>query len=153
MRGWGFKDPYYYCVIEIQNKDGMTIDVGTSSIIIDDKLYTGLVSNKVLSGKTRTTSGIHTVQVHKNNWLAVQPGYTTLNDLKAEDYLYPYNHKLLIEGYQYGNLYPSTSEKIYLGVNLFAEYLANRISIFDFVGNAAHNDYSIFALDKDIANS
>lgn len=149
QRGWGFTDPYYTCVVEIQNPDGMEIDVGDQPIIIDDVPYTNKVSSLVLTGRTATSTGIHRIKVHKANWKEVEPNSDTLLDLQDEDILYPFNHKLLIEGYDYDDAYPETEEKIYTGVDLFAEFQMRRVSPFDLFYNIPSNEYSVYAMDID----
>jgi len=159
QRGWGFEDPFYVCVIEIQNPDGMAIDVGDSNIVVDDVTYSNLVDNSVLTGKSgipgdsNRDRGIHTIRVHKDNWREVTPNLTSLAALQAADPLYPFNHKLLIEGYAYGSTYPDTEEKIYAGADVFAESALSRISIFDLVNNVAADRYDVYALDVDAPKS
>lgn len=155
QRGWTFEDPYYSCVIEITNPDGISIDVGDQAIIVDDVTYTNLIDNTILTGRSGIAgdssrdSGIHSIRVHKNNWREVTPGLDTLAALQAADTLYPYNHKLLIEGYDYGSSYPDTSEQVYTGVDLFAASVMTQVSIFDFVNNIAADRYDVYALDRD----
>lgn len=156
QRGWRFEDAYYYCVIEIQNPDGMTIDVGDSPIVIDDVAYTNKIDNTVLSGKTASTTGIHTIRINQQNWRAIDPtlgGHTYSDDasylqaLKDTDPLYPYNHKLLIEGFSYDSDYEGS--KIYTGADIFAETLMQQVSIFDLMNNVAKDNYTVYALDRD----
>lgn len=153
MRGWGFQEPYYSTVIQILDPGGMSLEVGNSPIIIDDIAYTNFIPNTVLTGKGPNSSGIHRILVHKNNWVHVTPELSTLAGLKSADPLYPYNHKLLIEGYKYNGLYPSSDEKIYIGVNIFAEYLMKRVGIFNFIDNVPGDDYKRYSLDRDAVNS
>lgn len=159
QRGWRYEEPYYICVIEIQNPNGMTIDVGDNNIIIDDVSYSNIIDNTILTGKSGIPgdsgrdSGVHSIKVHKNNWREVTPNLNTLTELKAADPLYPYNHKMLIEGYAYGDSYPETEEKLYTGVDLFAGYVMQRISPFDLINNIPANRYDVFALDLDAPKS
>lgn len=159
LRGWGFEDPWYSCVIEILNAEGIEMNVGDQVIIIDDIRYTGLVEKTVLTGKTASTTGIHTIKVHKNNWKYVDQDLSSvspsvmLDTIKARDSLYPYNHKLLIEGFSYPSNYPDTDEQIYTGADLFAEKVMRQVSIFDLTNNAEVDDYKRFALDYDAPDS
>ena len=159
QRGWRFEEPFYFCVIEIQNPDGMTIDVGDSAITIDDVSYSNIVDNTVLTGRsgipgdTNRDRGIHSVKVHKNNWKEVTPDLTSLASLQAADPIYPFNHKLLIEGYAYDSTYPDTEEKIYTGADLFAECALTRLSIFDLANNVAVDRFDVYALDLDAPKS
>ena len=115
----------------------------------------------MLTGKSGTAgnsdrdSGIHTIKVHKNNWKEVELMNDTkdLAELKIKDILYPYNHKLLIEGYNYDTTYPSTEEKIYKGADLFAETIMTQVSLFDLETNIAIDKYDVFAFDVDAPKS
>ncbi len=149
QRGWGFTEPYYTTTIQILNPNGITMDVGNEVIVIDENEYTNKIDKSVLSGKTETTDGIHTIKVHKNNWGHVTPGLESLSALKEADILYPFNHKLLIEGYDYGEDYPSIEEDIYQGVDLFAEFLMRSTSIMDLIKNIPEDNYQFYALDRD----
>lgn len=164
QRGWKFVDPYYSCVIEILNPEGIEIDVGDQSIFVDDVAYTNKIDSTILTGKTTISSGIHSIKVHKNNWAAVSPniaypsvGTQAENDeaylalIKAADPLYPFNHKLLVEGYVYASQYQGT--KVYTGADLFAQTLMTKVSIFDMINNVAADRYDLYALDRDVPNS
>jgi hypothetical protein len=152
QKGWGFLDPYYSCTIEIQNPEGITLgDVGSSEIIIDDVPYTGTVDKNVMSGKTATQTGIHRIQVHKDNWKEVTPGAVDEAELKVFDPLYPFNQKLLIEGYSYDSAF--TEDKVYNGVDVFAEMLMQEVGTFEFLYNIAQDDFKVFALDRDAAGT
>ena len=150
LRGWNFEEPFYSCVIEVRNPNGLELDVGESTIWIDDLPYKNQITSKILTGKTSSTTGIHRVKVHKQNWKEVTPGLETAAALElADPFVHKYNHKLLIEGYDYGPLWPSTVPKVYKGADLFAEYLLKQVSAFDFMYNAPTDNYSIYALDLD----
>lgn len=153
QRGWRFQDPFYTCVIEIQNPDGMEIDVGDKPIVIDDVSYTNKINGTVLTGKTATTDGIHKIKVHKKNWVEIVADAVSLSDLKTKDPLYPFNHKLLIEGYIYVAAYPSTDEQIYQGADVFAETTMKKVSPFDIAHNIAVDNYTVYTLDRDVPNS
>jgi hypothetical protein len=137
--GWGFSEPFFSTVAEVKNKDGFDINFGDASVIIDG------VSTK---GQVHLDQGFHTIQTHKNNWVDVPNSLTILADLKDEDPLYPFNHKLLIEGYLYDGGW--TEEEVYPGVDLFAETRMRQISPFDLLRSLPNNDYAKFALDLDV---
>lgn len=143
-RGWEYSTPFYTTVIYISNTSGISINVGEKPIYIDDIAYTGTVSPTVLN------QGRHTVKVHKDNWKFVQPNLETLPELKAADILYPFNHKLLIEGYLYSSDWDVSVEQVYKGVDRFAGYYATEISVFDFTQKLSSDDYSKFAIDIDV---
>lgn len=147
QRGWRFEDPYYTTTVEVTNDNGLSLDFGDKPVIIDDVSYTNRVDNAVLS------KGIHRIKVNKANWRNVTAELDSLAALKSADSLYPYNHKLIIEGYDYGTSYPTTEEKIYTGVDLFAGILMRKVSIFDLNNNIRPDNYDYYALDRDSANS
>lgn len=141
--GWEFNEPFYSTNVQIEATQGLTIDVGNNPITIDQVSYTGVIGPEVLS------QGTHKVKIHKDFWRQITPGIDTLLDLKAADILYPYNQKLLIEGYEYGSSYPETDEEVYVGVDRFAGILATRVGVFDIINNIADNDFSKYAIDTD----
>lgn len=145
--GWEYQEPYYSTQILIQGFEGFLINVGNSPIQIDGVNYTGLIDSEILS------PGTHSIRVHKDNWLSVDSSLTNLEELKAVDALYPYNHKLLIEGYLYNSSWPTVEEQIYQGVDRFAGYIATKVSIFDLINNVPSADYSKYSLDTDISET
>lgn len=151
QRGWKFEEPYYSCVVEIRNPEGIEIDFGGQEVIVDGISLSGVVTRDVLFGKTLSSSGLHTISVHKDNWVPVGPELLTESALKTADPLYPYNHKLLIEGYEYGLTYTET--RIYSGVDLFAELIMSRVSPFDMALNISEDNYDVYSLDVDVASS
>jgi len=152
QRGWRYEEPYYITVVEILDSNGISIDVGDNYIIIDGVEYDHNVDKGVLKGKTSSFNGLHEIKVHKKNWKHVTPELNTLtgtSGLVIADPLYPYNHKLLIEGYDYGENYPADQERVYLGADNFFERRMKKISIFDLVGNISVDGYSYYSLDRD----
>lgn len=141
QKGWEYNAPFYSTVINIENSQGLTIDVGNNPIRIDNVNYTGVIGPNVLS------KGTHKVRIHKDYWREVPPSLTSLSALQAADVLYPYNQKLLIEGYQYDSAW--TEEVKYNGVDRFAGLLCDRVGVFDMIHNIQDTDYSKFALDTD----
>lgn len=141
--GWGFSDPYYTSTIKIKNIDGKEIDFGDKPIVLDGSF---------VSGKQTITFGAHTIKVHKDNFLSVTASYNSESTLRDNDRLYPFNHRLLIEGYKYGSSYPSSDPKIYTGVDIFAEYLMSSTKVFDFLNSLPSTNYSKYTLDDDMGN-
>jgi hypothetical protein len=75
----------------------------------------------------------------------VDTGKTTENDLQVADLLYPYNHRLIIEGYTYDPAF--VGNQVYVGTDMFYQHYMQRVSIFDFANNLPTNDYSRFSTD------
>ena len=135
--GWGLDgDSIYYCVFLVKNPLGVKIDFGRSQAVIDGSVRSDLV---------KIPPGWHTFRTDRTNWGSVLAGTapTTVAELKAIDPLYPYNHKYLIEGYDYPNTWEG--EKVYVGVDEYGQYKADRIGRHDFM--RAEKDLSTYALD------
>lgn len=141
QRGWGFSEPYYYSVVEIINQNGLNINFGEQNIILD---------NVIRNGKVNFSKGIHTIKIHKNNWITISSGATSLatigdlTSLQTLDPLYPFNHKYLIEGYILDNI-----NNPYIGVDIFAEFYMSQVSIDDLNNSVSSIDYTKFAIDID----
>lgn len=141
VRGWGFKDPYYNTSVYVGSNNGVEIDFGSQTIIIDEV---------ALTGKITISTGNHLIQVHKNNWKSIDlSSVTDLISLKSADILYPYNHRYLVEGFSYPDSWLLTEEKIYKGFDIVAEFLMKEVSIFDIINNINIADYSKFSIDLD----
>jgi hypothetical protein len=99
-----------------------------------------------------------TVQIKGNAGLSINVGKfpitidgTSYTNVVGPDILYPFNQKLLIEGY----VYPTgwEEEQLYRGVDRFAGHYLTQVSIFDMVNNVEGNDYTKFAIDLDISDT
>jgi hypothetical protein len=134
QRGWTFEDPYYSAAIRINNINGIYINFGQQDILLDGKFVNGGIN---------IPAGIHQIKINKNNWLDMPAGLT-IDQLRSKDLLYPFNHKLLIEGYSLNN-----QQNPYLGVDLFAGILMKKVSLSSFIHSIDKDDYTRFALDKD----
>jgi hypothetical protein len=137
-RGWGFEGKTYSCFFEISNPLGKSFDFGKTVCLIDSTPVTGTIT---------IPKGIHKFQTSQDNWFDIISAFTssvvaTEEELILIDPLYPYNHKLIIEGVPYANSF--TGEKKYLGTDLSAQYYSTRVSLFDLENNA--KDYSSFAI-------
>lgn len=141
-RGWGQEEDYYKTTVYVSNTNGTKIDFGPSPIIIDDISVTG---------EYTVSYGSHTVKVHKNNFLEISPAasMTTISLLKAADTLYPYNHRYLVEGFNYPATYPTTDEKVYMGFDVVAEYKMKQVGVVDLFTSTKEDDYERFAIDTD----
>jgi hypothetical protein len=141
LNGWGFEEPHYSTTVKVDNANGITMDFGSKTIIID---------GTVQSGKVNITYGNHSILVHKDNWKYIDPtSVTDLATLKTADSLYPYNHRYLVEGFVYPAGYPTNEEEIYKGFDIVAEFLMKEASIFDITYNIKKDDYARYSLDLD----
>jgi len=144
LRGWTFEDPWYKTIIQVLNPNGLKIDrFRGQSIIID-----GSFGNGIISGRTSTNSGIHSVAIHKSQWSHIKPKAQTLDELKARDAFYPHNSRAIIEGYDYGPNFPE-EQKPYFGVDIFAEMRMKQLSVFEFT-ESLESSLLYFARTKDL---
>lgn len=134
--GWGLDgDSIYYCAFLINRPSGLRLDLGHTQATLDGSLVSGIVE---------ISSGWHTFRTDRANWGPLSGTVpSTAIALKALDPLYPYNHKYLIEGYNYPSTW--TGEKVYLGVDEYGQYNAKRIGRHNFL--AGETDLSVYALD------
>lgn len=141
LNGWGFSNPYYNTTVHVDNISGIEIDFGSKDIIVD-----GIPKN----GKVSISYGSHIISVHKDNWYDFSlSGITTIALLKTSDKLYPYNHKLLVEGIDYSVFTDSPTEQYYKGFDIVAEYRMKQTSVIDMINSVKKDDYQRFAKDQD----
>lgn len=135
QRGWTYLEPYYISNIEITNQNGLLMDFGDQSVVLD---------NTIVKGRITITNGIHNIKVHKNNWVNIVSDILSIDDLKIKDPLFPFNHKYLVEGY------PIVIEgNPYQGADIFAGYFMTEVSAYELFNNVSIDDYSKFATDMD----
>ncbi len=105
--GW-MHDPNtleYTTTIYIESEMGRYIDFGST---------TGYLNGMKVSGYTLIPPGYSTFRTQDDNWYDIETGINSVSELKALDPKYPYNHKLLIEGYSYPGSFTGT--RVYPGI-------------------------------------
>jgi hypothetical protein len=143
-RGWGVDGGDYTCYFEVVDSDGIILDFGERTCVID---------GSEISGVQNVSSGIHKFSTNAENWFDIAnnitnggfatPNYVTSEEeLETLDPLYPYNHKLIIEGFPYTTDFQG--EKVYTGTDISAEFYATRTSMFDLENN--HQTYGYFSV-------
>lgn len=126
----------YKTTIYITNPEGISIDLGNTSAYIN-----GLR----LSGKVLLQQGYSVFETAETNYLPVATGATKLSDLRKLDSLYPYNHKLLIEGYSYIDNFKG--EQLYQGVDEYFGSLLTYVPPETFAIPENTNNYDIYTID------
>jgi len=96
----------YSTTLKIESLEGVTLDLGSSSAYLNGRSVTGEVT---------IPKGYHSFSTSYVNWVDVPEGIKSLDVLKAYDPLYPRNHKLLVEGYDYPKEFKG--EKWYNGLS------------------------------------
>jgi len=134
-RGWGKRGSSYSCYFEIIDSAGRNLDFGDTFCAIDGEEATGVI---------RVSQGVHKFETEASNWediaqSIVDYGGTIRSEesLKSIDSLYPYNHKLVIEGFPYSSGF--IGEKKYTGSDTSAEFYCKKISLFDLESNNKGN--------------
>jgi len=125
--GWRKDGLYYKCLFRIDDPDGMIFNFGENGAVIDNRYVVGI---------THLEAGEHKFKTHEKNWVPVAAESTD----KA-DTLYPYNHKLLIEGHP--------NIPLYEGVDFYAAYKMVRVGEFDFENNIKATDYEKYYFDNE----
>ena len=130
--GWFFdKHTFQYrTTIWVDSFEGRTLDLGSTSAFIDDKLVTGEIY---------LPRGYHKFSTNSTNWQKVPVGILSAEKLQDRDSLYPFNHKLLVEGYPYKRNYKGDRVYNAIGRRNFGsllEYITpERFSSKEFEGN------------------
>lgn len=144
VRGWGFNGGEYSCYFEVISSDGKVIDFGDRKCIVDGQEVSGVVTIPM---------GIHKFTTKADNWHDIANGYIALGSVASQeelasiDPLYPYNHKLLIDGFPYpvGDAYQG--DRVYTGTDISAEFYAVKASLFDLENNLLGDDqYGYFSV-------
>lgn len=151
--GWGLlSQGTYYCAFYISDPKGRKFNFGETKAEIDGRLETG--------EDVEVSQGWHVFKTNRANWVSLTGSVnpTTEAGLESIDPLYPYNHKYIIEGFEYSSLYKG-NRKPYLGVDRYCQYCSaiqststqevgtsRRVGIFDVLTSQLNT--SVFALDE-----
>jgi hypothetical protein len=117
--GWFFNSAtsQYTTTVKVEAPEGRYIDVGASGLFVNGKLQTGLV---------KLQKGYSTIATDDGNWRVLPEGLSTVDLIIDADPLYPYNHKYLIEGYQFPAGFKG--DKVYTGVDEYFGMLLKYVS-------------------------
>jgi hypothetical protein len=143
QRGWGLDGGQYSCFFEVVSSDGVVLDFGDRKCTLDDQEVSGVIN---------VPTGVHKFSTESENWFDISDGINALpsgivsteEQLKAIDPLYPYNHKLIIEGFPYLTGTQFKGERIYRGTDISAEFYTKKVSLFDLENNV--DTYGYFAV-------
>jgi hypothetical protein len=118
-RGWDYdrNRNTYTTTVYVENLEGQYINLGKSSI---------LLNNRKVNGRVFLPNGYNTVVTSSTNWKEIPAGLLSEVELRQNDSLYPYNHKYLFEGYNYANTFKG--DFIYTGFRNTFSYLMQYVS-------------------------
>jgi len=132
----------YKTTVRIESFEGVILDLGSTSAYLNEKLVTGSVY---------LPKGFHTFATSAGNWMDVPTGLNNIQELKDSDPLYPYNHKLIVEGYNY--LPGFTGDRIYNGLG--SEYFGSLLKYVTperFSDSNSDRDLNIYTIEENNGN-
>ena len=156
--GWAFDGAFYSTYAYVSQPSGLTVDFGQIPCYINGIAYTGI---------TVIPHGVNYIKVNKlaysHPFNSTFNGNFLMSDVVGEEYnestklgeftcdngttfydrLYPYNHRLIIEGITY-SAGASIEVKKYPGAQWFAGESCKRVSLFDFKNN--HTASNVFTV-------
>lgn len=108
--GWTFDSEtgLYTTTAYVRGQEGRYIDFGPKPVV---------VNGQGVSGRVFLPQGYSVVSVTDDNWKTVSVTAGSADDLRQADSLYPYNHKMLIEGYAYNAAF--RGERVYTGADSY----------------------------------
>ena len=138
--GWKkVESNFYSCIVEIDNGRGVTVDFG-----FDKDVF---INNIAKNGKVFIPKGKHTIKVDGSffsNSILNENEINSERALSRQDLHYPYNHKLLIEGFKYKRNFKGNKRYKKLGY-MYASELTKTNNIF-FETNDLYDVYTILDL-------
>lgn len=141
VAGWNFNnnDQSYSTTVYIDDPEGREIDFGSSSVIVNGTILTGTV---------KLQKGYSVIKTDASNWKELDDGIMNIDALMAADSLYPYNHKYLIEGYNYSVNFKG--EKLYTGADEFFGALLKYVApeVFNRLTPDRDNYYKVFTIEN-----
>lgn len=109
LSGWNLlPNGFIETNIKVNSLEGRYIDFGYTN-------YSCFLNDKNVSGRVFLPQGIHKFKTNQNIYINSNYNIPNLVSFKRFDNAYPYNHRYLIEGYDY--YYKFEGERIYTGVD------------------------------------
>tara|TARA_B100000131_G_scaffold315009_1_gene352750 strand:- start:10180 stop:12201 length:2022 start_codon:yes stop_codon:yes gene_type:complete len=141
--GWFYDagNQQYNTTIHIDNIEGRVINLGTNSAYINGKLVSGQIS---------LPKGYHKFSTSHTNWYDVEKNVMDADDLREKDPLYPYNHKLIVEGYDYPDEF--SGDKVYNGIGRYFGSLLRYVTPERFNHVEFDEDLSIYTIEDYYGN-
>lgn len=145
--GWYKSGNSISTYFEIKSLEGKYINLGTSGASLDGRRVTG---------KVFVSEGIHKFETSINNYVNIfeiestQSEYSVLtaNQLRSLDPLYPFNHKYIIEGFQYNENY--IGKKVYKQMEKNFSFLLKEVSNQRFLSDENLETYTFISFEEKI---
>lgn len=133
--GWEFDGSKYCTTIEVTQPEGRYINLGNAS---------ALLNGRIVNGKVFLTFGTHSFKTSKENWIDLdidEQSVQSIRQLRSIDRLYPFNHKYVIEGFDYSSVFRGVKE--YIGVDKVYAHALKEVSNQRFLSD---NDFGIYTI-------
>lgn len=134
---------FYETSFEIKQMEGRYIDFGPNSCFID---------GRQASGKIFLSQGVHKFKTSTENWLDLnlekEEDVKSLRQLKSIDKLYPYNHKHIIEGFNYVRGFKG--KKVYKGADKVFVHKMREVSNQRFEIESSRDIFTIVELEGNL---
>jgi hypothetical protein len=127
----------YKTSIHVDAIEGVSLNLGSTSAYLNGRLVTGTIT---------LPQGYHDFSTSFSNWYDVEGGIKTAAELEAKDPNYPFNHKLLIEGYPYPMDF--SGDKVYGGMAEYFGSLLKYVTPERFTGAEFDGDLSIYTIEE-----
>lgn len=139
--GWEkVENDFYETSFEIKQMEGRYIDFGPASCFVD---------GRQASGKIFISQGVHKFKTSTENWLDLdlekEEEVKSLRQLKSIDKLYPYNHKHIIEGFNYVRGFKG--RKVYKGADKVFVHKMREVSNQRFEIESSRDIFTIVELE------
>ena len=136
--GWFYDEgnQQYSTVIHVESIEGMRVDLGPRGAEINGSLMSGVVS---------LPQGYHTFKTSHMNWYSVERDLETAELLQNSDPAYPFNHKLIVEGYPYSNDF--SGERVYNGLGRNFGILMRYVTPELFNSGELDGDLSVYTIE------
>jgi hypothetical protein len=138
--GWIKEGNFYKCRFTINIPEGVYIDFGNAACILNDKMSTSKTFLKAGEHKIKIDEKYFIVHAEISNELK-EKTVSSVRALKKADRYYPYNHKLLIEGFNYSPGFRGA--KVYKGASDIYSSKLEKVSEVSFKANPTYNKFFI----------
>ena len=138
--GW-FKDNaslQYKTCLWIDDFEGKVIDFGPT---------TARINGRPVSGETYLARGYHSFETNQKNWFDVPVGLNSSQEIEEQDPCFPYNHKLIVEGYRYSQEFNGERHYTGHGVQNFGSLL-DYVTPERFNNSEFDNDLTIYTIEE-----
>lgn len=140
--GWEFDGNWYKTVLEVSQPEGRYLNFGPNSCKLN---------GRTVNGKVFLTFGKHELKTSKENWIDLdieEESIQSIRQLRSIDKLYPYNHKYVVEGFNYSKTFRGPKE--YIGVDKIYAFDLKEVSNQRFLVEDNFDTYTILEVEDNL---